>query len=295
MAQTATQSHGGAHHDAVGAVSERFATGIHSESEESFMAVHPSNVPQLTAQLTADTQPASSITRNSDGTFDYYERMVLDPLPATPIATLEGSVGAGMGSQASSLAVRRANLVLALLQVLVGYAWLVSGVDKLLFGSFPDRIGQLTSSALASGRLPDLFAQFLQAIVVPNAPIFGVLVECGETLTGAGLLAGAAVTLAGPPLERYLIARPTSGTARPRYAFIVRLLSVLTMGAALGGIILGFNFYLLDGLPIPWFSPGIAYGGAIHSGLLLALACLVILTGQISGRIRLPNSARGSA
>jgi hypothetical protein len=67
---------------------------------------------------------------------------------------------------------------------------------------------------------------------------------------------------------------------------IVRLLIVLTMGAALGGMFLGLNFFVMDGMPTPWFTPGIAYGGAIHSGLLLSLACLVIFIGQIGSRIR---------
>jgi uncharacterized membrane protein YphA (DoxX/SURF4 family) len=268
--------------------------------EESFMAIHTSTTPQLATQLAtqlaADTQPASSITHNPDGTIDYYERIVLDPFaPSTLAATLEEPAGARVGSPASSLPPRKANLVLAMLQLLVGYAWLVSGVDKLLYGSFPDRIGQLISSALASDRLPDVFAQFLQQVVLPNAALFGVLIECGETLTGAGLLTGAALTLASPAIERHIITRQTSGAAQPRYASLFRLLIVLTMGAALGGAFLGLNFYVMDGMPIPWFSPGIAYGGAIHSGLLLALACLVILIGQIGARVRLPNSARRSA
>ncbi len=257
------------------------------------MAIYPPTT-DLADQRATDTQPASAVKRNADGTIDYYERIILEPRPAaTLVATPEEPAGASAPAsayaQAGGLPPRKANLALAALQLLVGYAWLVSGVDKLLYGSFPDRVSQLISSAVASGRLPDFFAQFAQTVVLPNAPVFGVLVECGETLTGAGLLAGVAITLASPAIERHIIARQTSGAARPRYASILRLLSVLTMGAALGGAFLGLNFYVMDGMPTPWFTPGIAYGGAIHSGLLLSLACLVILMGQIGGRVRLPT------
>jgi hypothetical protein len=268
------------------------------------MAIYP-QAADLADRLATDTQPASAVKRNADGTIDYFERMILEPhpaaspastvTPATRVATAEEPAASGPSSayvQAGGLPPRRANLVLAGLQLLVGYAWLVSGVDKLLYGSFPDRVPQLISSSIDSGRLPDIFAQLAQAIVLPNAFLLGVLVECGETLTGAGLLAGAVIALVGPALERRIIARQASGAAQPRYAFILQLLGVLTMGAALGGAFLGLNFYVMDGMPTPWFTPGIAYGGAIHSGLLLSIACLIILVGQIGSRIRRPAHPR---
>lgn len=261
------------------------------------MAIYPAA--DLADRLATDTQPASAVKRNADGTIDYYERIILEPRPAATLeATSEepapASTNSSADAQAGGLPPRKANLVLAGLQLLVGYAWLVSGVDKLLYGSFPDQVPQLISGAASGGRLPDTFAQLAQTVVLPNAPVFGVLVECGETLTGAGLLAGAVIALAGPALERRIIARQTGGVARPRYASILQLLGVLTMGAALGGAFLGLNFYVMDGMPTPWFTPGIAYGGAIHSGLLLSLACLVIFIGQIGSRVRLPARPRVS-
>lgn len=226
----------------------------------------------MTIQAPTAGRPPRTIERNTDGTIDYYERITLETPPTAKSAI------------AGSPPPRQANRVLAAIQLLVGYAWLVSGVDKWLYGSFPDQLGQLTARAVASGRLPDVFTQFLQATVLPNAPLFGVLVESGETLTGMGLLAGAVVTLAGP-----MVARSANGTAPRLPLTFFRLLAPLTMGAALGGLFMGLNFYMLDGLPIPWFTPGLAYGGAIHSGLLLALICLIIFVAQITGRVRLPT------
>jgi len=236
---------------------------------------------------TADP-PAGSTQRNADGTIDYHERIILAPQTAAGLVTMAGArpgaPSAAVPSRAEGLPRRHANLVLVALQALVGYAWLASGVDKLLYGSFPNHLGELTTGALAGGRIPDIFAQVLQTIVLPNAAVFGVLVEGGETLTGVGLLAGAVVTLAGPLLER-----DRSRAATRTFVPLLRVCTALIMGAALGGVFLGLNFYVLDGMPTLWFTPGIAYGGAIHSSLLLALACLVILMGQIGSRVRLPN------
>jgi hypothetical protein len=60
-------------------------------------------------------------------------------------------------------------------------------------------------------------------------------------------------------------------------------LGVLSAGAALGALFMGLNYYALDGMPAPWFTPGLAYGGAIHPALFLGLASATILLGQIAG------------
>ncbi|HEX6818617.1 MAG TPA: hypothetical protein VF120_09605, partial [Ktedonobacterales bacterium] len=54
----------------------------------------------------------------------------------------------------------------------------------------------------------------------------------------------------------------------------------LTFVAALASLAMAVNYYLLDGLPAPWFQPSFAFGGAIDSSLLLALFSLVILLGR---------------
>jgi len=220
----------------------------------------------------------SSSAPERPATYDYHEHMVLTPRPAT-------TVPAAAAARAETVA-RGPNVILAALQLLVGYQWLVSGVDKLLYGHFPDQLGQLVSTAIASGRLPDLFVQFLQSAVLPNAVPFGFMVEFGETLAGLGLLAGALLTLARPALERRLRASDASAA---RFARFVRpalaTLGALSVGAALGALFMGLNYYVLDGLPAPWFTPSLAYGGAIHPALFVGLASAMILVGQIAGWI----------
>ena len=61
------------------------------------------------------------------------------------------------------------NLALAGLQLLVGYAWLLAGVDKLLLGVFPAQLGGLLRTAVGGGHLPGFFVGILRGLVMPNA------------------------------------------------------------------------------------------------------------------------------
>jgi hypothetical protein len=168
------------------------------------------------------------------------------------------------------------NIALAGLQLLIGYEWLVSGVDKVLLGTFPTTLPQLLTGATSGGRIPGFFAALLQHLVLPNAQLFGVVIEWSETLAGLGLIAVGLVALLRPLAERYLALR-----AALIYSYAARLLDALAPAAAVGAGLLGLSFFLLDGLPSPWFTPSIAYGGAIDTGLFLAVASAVLVIAQV--------------
>ncbi len=94
-----------------------------------------------------------------------------------------------------------------------------------------------------------------------------------------GLVAAGLVALLRPFAERRL-----SGSLAALFAFGVRLLDRLSPAAAAGAGLLGLSFFLLDGLPSPWFTPSIAYGGAIDTGLFLAAASVVLVISQLAQR-----------
>lgn len=164
---------------------------------------------------------------------------------------------------------------LAALELLIGYEWLLSGVDKLLYGSFPQQLGTILHGTLAGNTLPSVFAAILRTLVAPNAALFGVLIESAEILAGVGLIVAGLVALLGPLAERRL-----RGPLASIYHIGIGLLRMLLPVAALGTVLLGLSFYLLDGTPSPWFAPNIAYGGALDTGLFMALASLIILISQ---------------
>jgi hypothetical protein len=165
------------------------------------------------------------------------------------------------------------------LQLLLGYEWLVSGVDKLLYASFPTAVGALLRGTLQGGRLPALFVGFLRVIVLPHSVAFGYLVEWGETLAGLGLIAGGLVTLMAPVARRRLAFGAAQWLTRGQ-----RVTEWLAAGAALGAGLMGLSFYLLDGTPTQWFMPSVAFGGALDTGLMLAVGSAVLLADFLANR-----------
>ena len=167
------------------------------------------------------------------------------------------------------------NPALAGLQLLVGYAWLLAGVDKLLLGAFPVQLGGLLRTAVAGGHLPGFFVALIRGLVVPNAVLFGSIIEWGETLAGLGLMTAGLVALLGPLAGRYF-----GETLAAVFLFGARLLERLAPLAATGAGLLGLSYFLLDGAPAPWFVPSIAFGGAMNAGLFLAAASVVLVVSQ---------------
>jgi hypothetical protein len=94
--------------------------------------------------------------------------------------------------------------VLAGLQLLLGYEWLVSGVDKLLYGTFPQTLGTLLKGTLSNPKVPAFFVALLRDLVLPNAALFGAFIMWAETLAGLGLIAAGLVALLRPWLTRQL-------------------------------------------------------------------------------------------
>lgn len=173
------------------------------------------------------------------------------------------------------------NIALAGLELLVGYEWLASGVDKLLFGGFPGALGGLLAGTLSGGRLPGFFTALLRALVVPNVVAFGYLIEWSETLAGLALIAAGLLVLLRP------LARRWASTGRPydtAFSLAAQLIDRLAPVAAAGTVLLGLSFFFLDGLPTPWFTPGIAYGGALDTGLFLAAASAVLVMSHLASR-----------
>jgi hypothetical protein len=170
----------------------------------------------------------------------------------------------------------RTNIALAGLQLVIGYQWLVSGVDKLLLGTFPGQLGHLLAGQIGSGKLPGSFAALLRWLVVPNALLFGYAVMFGETLAGLGLVGAGLLALLRPVVETR-----ARGRLWTIFAMTDRLVTALAPLAASGAGLLGLSYYLLDGAPSLWFTPSLAYGGAIAPGMLVALASLVLVVAQI--------------
>ena len=119
---------------------------------------------------------------------------------------------------------------LLLVQLALGYEWLVSGLTKIVHGDFPRGL---------AGELADLHTQapgwyrgFLTGTVEPHGQMFGYAIEVSELVAGIVLFGAALGLLFG---------------ANRLSARVQRGLQLATGAAALVGLVLLVNFELANG------------------------------------------------
>ena len=156
--------------------------------------------------------------------------------------------------------------LLAALQGIIGWEWLMSGGDKLLAGTFPQGLGAALANGI-DGNPNDWYVNFLQLYVLPHSIFFGYLVEWTEVVVGIVLLTGAFI-LVGKPRRR----GEQQHSLMVGYSVAVILASVLS-------IIMSINFHFwLGGPVIPIFNPATTYNEAIDlEGLLPPLSLTIII------------------
>jgi thiosulfate dehydrogenase [quinone] large subunit len=86
-------------------------------------------------------------------------------------------------------------IALLLVQIVLGYEWLVSGLTKVVRGGFPQGLGAELKDMSESA--PGWYGHFLTSVVVPHAQVFGYAIEVAELLAGAVLVGTAVAVLAG--------------------------------------------------------------------------------------------------
>jgi hypothetical protein len=116
---------------------------------------------------------------------------------------------------------------LLLIQVVIGYEWLVSALTKLIRGDFP--AGLAAQLGDMSKDSPGWYRGLLTGVVLPHAEAFGYAIEIAELLAGVVLVAIAALLLARPAL------------VLPRAAVVAALL------ASAAALLMVANFELANG------------------------------------------------
>lgn len=122
------------------------------------------------------------------------------------------------------------DVALSLVQIAIGYEWLVSGLSKIANGNFARG---LAAELGGFGRTaPSWYGHFLRAAVVPHAVAFGYLIDFAELAVGVVLVGVALTDLAtGPRVSRRLI----------------WLLRRVAIAALVVGIVMATNFELANG------------------------------------------------
>lgn len=161
-----------------------------------------------------------------------------------------------------------ARWLLAAVQAIIGWEWLMSGGNKLLSGTFPQGLAETLTSMMKNN--PDSwYVAFLQHSILPQSVLYGYLIEWTEITIGIILLGGAFLLLAQPR---------SKGQSQYRLTIIY---SVAAMSAALVGAFLTINFHFLAGGWIfPWFDGSAANGEGIDLDALLPPFELVVFLAQ---------------
>jgi uncharacterized membrane protein YphA (DoxX/SURF4 family) len=170
--------------------------------------------------------------------------------------------------QTSNTSSRLPLIGLLLVQMLVGYEWLVSGVTKIVRGSFPE--GLADELREKSEGAPGWYKSFLDGTVIPHASTFGYLIELGELLVGISLIAAALIWLL----------RWEQLPAAGRLGVLA-----VTAIASLAGIFMAVNFHLANGAPHPWLIPKDGFDEGIDLDSLLP-AIQLVLVGVSLGLMR---------
>jgi thiosulfate dehydrogenase [quinone] large subunit len=160
---------------------------------------------------------------------------------------------------------RTAGWGLAAVLLLLGYEWLLSGLNKLLSAAFGGGLADQLRQA-SDGNPNRWYVRFLSAAVLPHAGAFAAAVAWGEVAVALGLAGGAVAWIGG-------------GRLPARWG---RRLQLATCVALLGSALMTANYYLLAGNGLPWLNPGAPFAEGLDIDGLLTLVALALLGLQLA-------------
>lgn len=164
---------------------------------------------------------------------------------------------------------RAARYILAAIQAIIGWEWLMSGGNKLLSGTFPQGLADALNNSIKDN--PNgWYVSFLQQAVIPHSVLYGYLIEWSEVTIGIILLGGAVVLLGKPRMP-----------GEPQHRLAVAY-SIAVIIAAAVAIFQNVNFHFwLGGWVIPTFDPAQPYNEGIDLEGLLPPFLLTIIISNI--------------
>jgi len=146
-----------------------------------------------------------------------------------------------------------------LVEMIIGYEWLVSGVAKFVRGGFPSGLAE--ELVEKSTNAPAWYSGFLKSAVIPYGEFFGYLIEISEVLAGIALLVGPFIWLCR--WDR------VSDRVRKGVCFFAA-------AAAIGGTFLVINLHLANGASHPWLIPKSGFDEGVDLDSVLPAIQIVI-------------------
>ena len=146
-----------------------------------------------------------------------------------------------------------------IVQIIVGYEWLLSGLTKLFRGGFPS--GLASNLRDSSADADAWYQSFLHSVIIPNAKLFGVIIMLSELAVGVVLIGAALLWM----FRWETMRRPTRD-----------VLLLGTVAACIGGIFMNVNFFLTNGDPPPFFIAKDAFDEGVGLDALLPMLEVVL-------------------
>jgi thiosulfate dehydrogenase (quinone) large subunit len=160
---------------------------------------------------------------------------------------------------------RAARYLLAAMQAIIGWEWLVSGSNKVLSGTFPHGLLDTLNNGIQNNP-NSWYVSFLQKIVVPNSVSFGYMIEWTEITVGLALLAGAVILLGKPRMR-----------GEPQHGLAVAISVIVIILAALGAFFtVNFHFWMGHGI-IPGIGAAPTDEGIDLDALIPPFAIVIII------------------
>ena len=174
---------------------------------------------------------------------------------------------------------REIRYLLAAIQAVVGWEWIVSGINKVLSGTFPQGLADTLTDGI-KGNPNGWYVSFLQTVVQPNSVFFGYLIEWTEVTIGVALLAGVLLLLFGRPTVR----------GQAQHGLYVAFCSAVAVLATIGAFLcVNFHFWMGHGL-LPGLGGG-PYDEGIDLDALMPPLSLIIMIANLYLVSRLRGAA----
>ena len=167
---------------------------------------------------------------------------------------------------------------LLVVEMIIGYEWLVSGVAKFVRGGFPSGLAdELLEKSVGA---PAWYGSLIKSIFIPYAEVFGYLIEITEVLAGVALIVGPFIWLCA--WDR------VSDRVRAAVLFF-------TAVAAIGGAFLAINLHLANGASHPWLIPESGFDEGVDLDSVLPAIQIVIAVVSIIFLKRLRRESHHAA
>lgn len=169
---------------------------------------------------------------------------------------------------------RLALLALLMVQVVVGYEWLMSGLAKALRGGF---VSGFASDLRERSPSAHWYRRFLEDTVIPSSHFFAYLIIVGELVVGVTFIVAAGLWLWR--WERLSLPG--------RFAVLGG-----TALAAVAAIFMNLNFHLANGSSHPWILPKNGFDEGVDLDSLMPLLEFILLVVSTDLLVKLRRARR---